>query len=239
MPAFLRAALICAFAILWVGGVVSHFLSRSTPPGAGWTAPAFLICAALSVLVDLEQGRLRLLALGALGWLAELAGTRLGVPFGAYSYGPALQPQALGVPLVMACAWIILLAYVKSCLSLARLKPWQAIVAGAVWMTALDLVIDPVATAALRFWRWHVSGAYYGIPLSNFAGWLIVSALLLTAGMRLDIKGRITRWMGTSVVIFFGLLAAAHRLLGPAAISAALSLVHLELERRRSRSTCA
>ncbi len=236
MRGFLQAALASVYAMLWAGGVASHFLWRATPSGAGWTAPAFLTCSALLVLVELERKRLLLLALGALGWLAELAGTRLGIPFGDYSYGPVLQPQAFGVPLVMACAWITLLAYVKSSLAVTCLKPWQTIFAGAAWMTALDLVIDPVATAALRFWRWPAGGVYYGIPLSNFAGWMIVSAVLLAAGTRLEIKGRMTRWMGASVVIFFGLLAVAHGLIWPAAISAALSLAHLKLE-RQGRST--
>ena len=51
-----------------------------------------------------------------------------------------------------------------------------------VWM---DAVIDPGA-AALGFWVWPGGGAYYGVPLSNYAGWLLsgilATALLLTAG---------------------------------------------------------
>jgi putative membrane protein len=48
----------------------------------------------------------------------------------------------------------------------------------------MDAVIDPGA-AALGFWVWP-GGAYYGVPLSNYAGWLLsgilATALLLAAG---------------------------------------------------------
>jgi bisanhydrobacterioruberin hydratase len=56
-----------------------------------------------------------------------------------------------------------------------------------VWM---DAVLDPGA-ASLGFWVWPQGGAYYGVPLSNYAGWLLsgvlATALLLATG----------RWSGT------------------------------------------
>ena len=48
----------------------------------------------------------------------------------------------------------------------------------------LDVVVDPLA---LRGYRWFLGqiygypspGAYFGIPLTNFAGWLVVSLVLV------------------------------------------------------------
>ena len=49
----------------------------------------------------------------------------------------------------------------------------------------MDGVLDPGA-ASLGFWIWPDGGAYYGVPTSNYAGWLLSGALavalLLAAG---------------------------------------------------------
>src|SRR5207248_10503793 len=56
-----------------------------------------------------------------------------------------------------------------------------ALVAGAVMM-ALDVVIDPLAVRGDRWFLGRVfyypsGGVYFGVPLSNFAGWLGLGAL--------------------------------------------------------------
>jgi putative membrane protein len=49
----------------------------------------------------------------------------------------------------------------------------------------MDAVLDPGATS-LGFWVWPEGGAFYGVPPSNFAGWLLsgtlAAALLLATG---------------------------------------------------------
>lgn len=210
------------YAVLWAGGVVSHFLWQRTPPNAGWAAPTFLACGAAMVLLGAKGGRLWLAAAGAGGFLAETGGVQVALLFGPYSYSGVLQPQLAGVPVVMACAWVILLAYVKNRLLLLEINRWVGVVAGAIWMTAIDLVIDPVATLGLGYWVWHAPGPYYGVPFSNFTGWLVVSAVLLAAGWNVRVEGPGPRWVGLSVIVFFGLLAMAHRLWLPAAVAGAL-----------------
>ena len=46
----------------------------------------------------------------------------------------------------------------------------------AVLLVAADLVLDPGA-ALLGYWIWTEPGLYYGIPASNFAGWLLTGAV--------------------------------------------------------------
>jgi len=61
---------------------------------------------------------------------------------------------------------------------------WRTTVLAAVLMMSLDVVIDPVA---LRGYRWFLGqiygyphyGVYFGVPLSNFAGWLLVAFLMV------------------------------------------------------------
>lgn len=224
-------ALTGAYAVLWLGGVLAHLVWRKTPEGAGWTAPAFLGCAAALVFVAEAGARRWLAGVGIAGLLVELIGATTGLPFGRYSYTDVLQPQLAGVPAAMFCAWVILIAYVKALLEPLGWSRRRGVAIGAAWMTAIDLAIDPVATQALDFWRWHAPGAYYAIPLSNFAGWFLVSALLLASGRRLPSGSAATLRIGRSVVLFFGFLAAAHGLIAPSAVAFTLTALDLILRR--------
>jgi|GEM_PF-1497531 len=55
----------------------------------------------------------------------------------------------------------------------------------ALAMTAWDLSLDPRMTAD-GAWVWHTAGPYFGIPLTNFVGWFVTSALIYLAWSRLD-----------------------------------------------------
>jgi uncharacterized membrane protein len=221
-----------AYAVLWFGGVLAHLLWGKTPERAGWTAPAFLGCAAALVLVAEAGARRWLVGVGMAGLLVEMFGATTGLPFGRYSYTDVLQPQLAGVPAAMFCAWVILIAYVRALLAPLGWRRWRGVAIGAAWMTAIDLAIDPVATRALDFWRWHTPGDYYGVPLSNFAGWFVVSAFVLASGWRVNSGATATPRIGRSVVLFFGFLAAAHGLIVPSAV--AFVLVALDLFLRRA-----
>ena len=52
--------------------------------------------------------------------------------------------------------------------------------AGAVALTAWDLFLDPQMLAE-GAWRWAHRGPYAGVPVTNFAGWLLVSGVVMTA----------------------------------------------------------
>ena len=114
-------------------------------------------------------------AVFALGMAAEWAGTRTGFPFGAYRYTGLLRPSAGTVPLVVPLAWagMGLPGYAVGA-TLARSFAGR-IAAGAVALTAWDLFLDPQMIRN-GFWRWAHPGPYQGVPFSNFAGWLLVSA---------------------------------------------------------------
>ncbi len=114
----------------------------------------------------------------ALGMAAEWAGTRTGFPFGGYRYTGLLRPAAGTVPLVVPLAWagMGLPGYAVGA-TLARRRATR-IAAGAVALTAWDLFLDPQMIGN-GFWRWAHPGPYQGVPLSNFAGWLLVSAAVM------------------------------------------------------------
>jgi len=55
-------------------------------------------------------------------------------------------------------------------------------ITGGLILVAIDLILDPAATA-LGLWIWDNPGLYYGIPTVNFLGWFLVgsvSTLILT-----------------------------------------------------------
>lgn len=152
---------------------------------------AFLVFFLAAAGMDL--GWRRTLGFGAsvwpVAWLAEFASTRVGVPFGLYHYTGITRGRELyiaNVPLMDSLSFTFL-AYASFCLARAalagrRVPVWtQALVAG-VLMTALDVVIDPLAVRGDRWFLGRIfyypdGGAYFGVPLSNFAGWTIVGAV--------------------------------------------------------------
>jgi uncharacterized membrane protein len=125
------------------------------------------------------RGRMRgptlLAGAGAIGFGAELVGVATGRPFGHYTYSGRLGPRVRGVPLLAAAAWAMLArpAWVVAGLLTRRRAARAALAAGA--LTAWDVFLDPRMVRG-RYWSWPGGGRYEGVPLSNFAGWLVTGA---------------------------------------------------------------
>jgi len=145
-----------------------------------------VVIQALTVLVILTQawgGRrsASLLVLVMLvSYLAELLGSKTGFPFGKYTYTEALQPQLAGVPLLIPLAWLMMLPpswAVAHRITGRQNRDLTFIFLSALAFTAWDLFLDPQMTA-WEFWIWEMPGQYFGIPLVNYLGWLLVSGLI-------------------------------------------------------------
>lgn len=158
-----------------------------------WGQPALqtgmslaVVVQAITVVIILIQawGMRRTVSLTVLvaviSYLAELAGSRTGFPFGAYSYTDALQPQLGGVPLLIPLAWLMMLPpswAVAYLITERNRSPVAFVLVSSLAFTAWDLFLDP-QMVGWGFWVWEIPGQYYGIPLVNYLGWLLVSALL-------------------------------------------------------------
>ena len=124
------------------------------------------------------------LATGVLAWAIEALGSSTGFPFGHYDYTASLQPQLRGVQLVIPLAWLMMLPVawaVAQVLSLGRSR-WVFVALSAAAFTAWDLFLDP-QMVSWGYWVWDDPSGYFGIPWTNYAGWLLSSALL-TAVLR-------------------------------------------------------
>ncbi len=180
-------------AVLLQAGAVLALLWRAWGPGR---------CLRLALLV------------GILAWGIEALGSTTGFPFGAYHYTKSLQPQLLGVPLIIPLAWLMMLppAWAVARLITGRYRAPAFILASAVAFTVWDLFLDP-QMAAWGFWVWEHPSGYFGIPWLNFLGWLLASALLTALARPTDLPLRplllvyAITWALESVglVVFWGL----------------------------------
>ncbi len=126
-----------------------------------------------------------LLATVTVALAVEAVGVATGLPFGDYTYSTTLGPLVLGVPAVVPLAWAM---FAYPCL-LAGRRLGHPVPIGAAALTAWDLFLDPQMVDA-GHWRWldvqhAVPGTSGLIPVSNVAGWAVVSLLLMTALGRL------------------------------------------------------
>lgn len=113
-------------------------------------------------------------------WVLELVGSNTGVPFGTYDYSTLLQPQIVGVPLVVPFAWFAMAIPAREVVrALGIRQGWQRVLFGAAALTAWDVFLDPQMVAE-GYWLWATDGWYRGIPLTNYVGWMIGGAVVMT-----------------------------------------------------------
>jgi putative membrane protein len=156
-----------------------------------------------------RAGAALLATFAAGGWLVDAVGVATGVPFGRYGYSGRLGPAALGVPLVVGPAWCMMAwpAYLAAARLLrtsrpaGRLRrPARVLLAG-VALAGWDLFLDPQMVGE-GYWTWQRPNPALpgvpGVPLSNYAGWLLVAVLLMAAFEAL--AGRATARPGPDAV---------------------------------------
>lgn len=166
------------FFFMLCGAIVSHLLWKQAPlQGVGSSSFLFVAGALAMVSVNVEE-RKRLAFAGAIGFVAEVIGVQYGWLFGRYIYTDVLAPNLLGAPIVMICAWLLLIGYVGQSMRSFQFTAWIEVCLAAAWMTVIDLLIDPLAAHPFNFWNWLEDGSYYGIPLRNFLGWFVVSVVI-------------------------------------------------------------
>ena len=115
----------------------------------------------------------------------ELLGTSTGFPFGPYSYTSFLGFKILDhVPYSIPLSWFYMgfTSYILASVIVCGLMHGQAsrkqtlwsLVLGAYFLMVWDLALDPAMASnylPLHFWTWHLSGPYFGMPISNLVGW--------------------------------------------------------------------
>ncbi len=171
-------------------------------PGAGIASFVSTFLIALPSFVALWRylgprgAILSLLSLSAFGYAIETIGVETGFPYGPFYYGDSLGPKVAGlVPYLLPLSWVPLVLgaiaatapTVPGSKAVSRRRRVLWVLFAAVLLTLLDGVLDPGA-ASLGFWVWPEGGPYYGVPVSNYLGWLfsssVAAAILLVLGHR-------------------------------------------------------
>jgi len=128
----------------------------------------------------------------AVSFTFEAIGVATGSVFGPYHYSDTLGPKLLDVPLLIPLAWFMVIYpsyalanYITTGRAVSRPRTKLPRLVGvvllsAVLMTAWDLLLDPQATQE-GYWVWDTQGAYFGIPVQNFVGWLITTSTVYLA----------------------------------------------------------
>jgi uncharacterized membrane protein len=167
-----------------------------------------------------------------ISWAYEQVGVATGLVFGAYHYTDYLGMKLGQVPLIIPLAWFMMIypSYVVANLAAGgrvvgtpawfrRLVALAA--AGAVAMTAWDLVVDPILSGPdARAWIWENGGAYFGIPIHNFLGWLLTTFTVYLAYRFVEQRYepsplvRPERWVAAMPVAAYGLMLASNLLSG-------------------------
>lgn len=220
------------YVFLLLGGMGAYLLFGGPPDHVAWTAPVFMLLAGILAFWYTAPGfRWGTLVAGLVGFGAEVMGVHTGFPFGGYEYTDAFAPHLFEVPLVLCCAWMVLIAYVREMLRPLYLSRMAEALAVGLWMVGIDLLLDPVAAGPLGLWVWDSPGAYFGIPAVNFLGWFLVSALicLIAIGPKEPSPG--TRWLGLSIILFFLFHAFTQGLFVPGVIGLAVLGIHPAVNR--------
>jgi len=122
-----------------------------------------------------------LLALTAYTYAVEVVGVATGLPYGEFTYGVSLGPMIAGVPAALPVFFfpLVLNSYLLVLLlDGGRSTRFVRALAAVAVVVAVDLVLDPGAVA-LGFWAYEGGGPFYGVPLSNYAGWLLSAGVAI------------------------------------------------------------
>ena len=174
---------------------------------------AFLLAYVLacSLRLGLKQA-LVFAAVGyAVAWVSEYSSIHTGIPYGRYHYlwqTKGRELWILGVPFMDSMSFVFL-SYASYSVALFAVAPGigsggidrsqerkvehslKVRLLGALLCMYLDVIIDPVALKGSKWFLGQIygydgDGVYFGIPLSNFAGWFIVAFFLIYALQLID-----------------------------------------------------
>lgn len=147
-----------------------------------------------------------------IAFTTEFASIKSGFPYGWYYYidkTSATELWIAGVPFFDSLSYVFL-SYCSFSVALLILSPLKTVrhnlvilethalrrsfatlILGSLLQTYLDIIIDPVALRGSRWFLGQIygyreAGSHFGVPLSNYLGWWLTSAIMICSLQRLD-----------------------------------------------------
>lgn len=166
--------------------VIAAFFVSNVPMSSNTSliSVIFIMCLALPcfyatiVWLGWKNGIILLAALSAYALIIETFAIITGFPYSEFYYNDLIGFKLFGyTPFTVPFAWLPLFLgslYLASTLKISRvkMKTWQILIVSTILVVLTDIVLDPAAVA-LKFWIWKDYGVFYGVPLMNFAGWVL------------------------------------------------------------------
>ena len=122
-------------------------------------------------------------------WTLEHVGVATGLVYGQYHYTDKLGLRLGHVPILIPMAWFMMLypslviargvlfGGLPTAGGFSRGRNVAAAFLASLVMTAWDLVMDPVMVHD-GYWVWDGPGSWFGVPLQNYAGWMITTFVI-------------------------------------------------------------
>ncbi len=168
--------------------------SWNPTPFAQALAAIFIACAGIHAVIayGTQQALILFIACSAIAFAVENLGTATGFPFGVYHFEVGADLPHIGlIPVIVGPLWFgagyfswtvasVLLDGADRQLN----RPFNFValpVVAAFVMTQWDLVMDAPNATIAKVWIWHDGGGMFGVPLSNYLGWLLTSWLIFQA----------------------------------------------------------
>lgn len=147
-----------------------------------------------------------------ISFISEYSSINTGFPYGWYYYIDATKDLELwiaGVPFFDSLSYVFLAycSYATALLVVSPVKAWgrnfitletrairrslAVLFLAALFQVFLDIVVDPVALQGKRWFLGQIygyreAGVHFGVPISNYIGWWVVSFLMVLALQIID-----------------------------------------------------
>lgn len=182
-------------------------------------------------LIGLKKTLVFFALTAGISWGYEQIGVETGLIYGQYHYTDYLGQKLGHVPIIIPLAWFMMIypSYIISNLIFSgkpqflQNKTSKIILASllsATVMTVWDFVIDPYLSGqAVNAWIWEDGGAYFGIPIHNFFGWILTTFSIYLAYRIFESKSKLVEKKFSNFVILlpvtaYGLMLIANLIPG-------------------------
>lgn len=123
--------------------------------------------------LDVQRGLLIIISLSLLPLTIEGIAVWTGFPYGRFEYSTSLGFLLFNlVPPSVSFAYLPILLGSLFVASEITVNRYYFSLLTSFFMVLVDMVIDPAAVS-IGFWSYNLEGFYYGVPISNFIGWIL------------------------------------------------------------------
>jgi putative membrane protein len=168
--------------------------SRNPTPFAHVLAAIFIACAIVHAgfFYGSRPAFVLFVICTAITFTIENIGAATGFPFGHYHFAiDAGLPRIGSIPIIVGPLWFgagyfswVVASTLLDGADRRLDRPLNVValpIVAAFVMTQWDVVMDRSESTIAKVWIWHEGGADFGVPLSNYMGWLLTSWLFFQA----------------------------------------------------------